>query len=104
MGNELSTKWLARGTERSRPRGHRPSGQEHERAGLNVKRRLGANPRTGFVKVSLTQWLGAGNESYAAGIAWGLAESTSWCEETRSKPDWYPWGWKRRITQVREFK
>ena len=31
-----------------RPSGHRPSGREHERARSNVKRRLGANPRTGF--------------------------------------------------------
>ena len=31
-------------TERSRPRCHRPSGQEHDRARFNVKRRLGDNP------------------------------------------------------------
>ena len=29
-------------------RGHRPSGREHELARFNVKRRLGANWRTGF--------------------------------------------------------
>ena len=45
-----------------RPSGHRPSGREHERACANVKRRLGANPRTVFVKVSLTQWLDAGTK------------------------------------------
>ena len=49
-------------TERSRPRGQRPSGQEHECARFNVKRRLGANPRTGFAKVSLTQWLNGGTK------------------------------------------
>ena len=54
--HEVARSW----PERSRPRGHRPSGQEHERARFNVKRRLGANPRTGFVEVSLTQWLDAG--------------------------------------------
>ena len=48
--HEVARSW----TERSRPRGQRPSGQEHERARFNVKRRLGANPRTGFVKVPLT--------------------------------------------------
>ena len=47
---------------RSWTEGHRPYGQEHERARFNVKRRLGANPRTGFVKVSLTQWLDAGTK------------------------------------------
>ena len=56
--DEVARSW----TERSRPRGQRPSGQEHECARFNVKRRLGANPRTGFVKVSLTQWLNAGTK------------------------------------------
>ena len=56
--HEVARSW----TERSRPRGHRPSGQEHERARFNVKRRLGANPRTGFVKVSLMQRLDAGTK------------------------------------------
>ena len=34
------------------PSGHRPSGREHERARFNVKRCMGANPRTGFWQVS----------------------------------------------------
>ena len=56
--HEVARSW----TERSRPRGQRPSGQEHERALFNLKRRLGANPRTGFVRVSLTQRLDAGTK------------------------------------------
>ena len=52
--HEVARSW----TERSRPRGQRPSCQEHERARFNLECPLGANPRTGFVKVSLTAVVG----------------------------------------------
>ena len=66
--HEVARSW----TERSRPRGHRPSGQEHERARFFAKRRLGANLRTGFRQVPL-RWY----EKYAAGTGLGPTGSTT---------------------------
>ena len=61
--------------ERSEPRlaqaeGDRASGWEHERARFNVKRRLGANPRTGFRQVPLTPWLDAGTKDTPLLLGW----------------------------------
>ena len=101
--HEVARSW----TERPRPRGHRPSGQEHERARLNVKRRLGANPRTGFVKVSLTQWLDAGTKLrrwYCVGSGRKYVGAKQLVRGDPLRSGLVPQGWKRRITQVREFQ
>ena len=47
-----------------------PSGREHERACANVKRRLGANPRTGFRQVPLTTWLDTGTRVTPLVLGW----------------------------------
>ena len=72
----------------------RHHGQEHERARFKVKRRLGANPRTGFRQVlpgadavrRLERWY----EMccwYAAGTYWKHDEEKQVSGETRSDPN-----------------
>ena len=65
-----------------RARGHRPSGQEQERARFNVKRRLGANPRTGF-RQGIRRWYWIASDQ-----KYDDAKQVS--GQTRSDRDWYP--------------
>ena len=99
--HEVARSW----TERSRPRGHRPRGREHERARFLTSRDVWAPTRElAFGRYSLTPWLDTGTRSYAVGIGLGLTGSTSCRDqveqrETRSDPDWRPQCRKRRITR-----
>ena len=63
-----------------RPRGHRPSGREHERAHFSLECPLGAYPRTGFRQVPLTPRLDDRKYDEAKQVS----------GETRSDRDWYP--------------
>ena len=91
-----------------RPRGHRPSGREHERAPFNLECPLGANQelvfgryplRRGWTLVrEIRRWNGVGSDRKH-----DKAKQVS--GETRSDPGWYLQGRKRRITrEVAEWK
>ena len=49
------------------PKGHRPSGREHERARFSLECPLGANPRTGFRQGTPYAAVGRWYEKYGAG-------------------------------------
>ena len=63
-----------------------PSGREHQCARVNVKRRRGANPRTGFRQVPLTPWWKLVREMRR----WYWVGYDEAKEATRSDPDWHP--------------
>ena len=73
-----------------RPRGHGPSGREHERARFNLECPLGAkvfgryNSRRGWTLVREVRrwyWVGSDRKYFEAKQVSG---------ETRSDPDWHP--------------